>query len=160
MIYGLILAVIIGVFIFLKRKPKKVKLNYVLMINKDLTADEKSFGVILNTYRASLGKSVLKCDLEVSRVIAEHVDWMIVGGVSHIGDKSYADRREYLVSKGAKAVGEILGKKYRTPQTTFNAFLNSATHKKVIEGNYDAFGISIKQEVRGVKYYGVLFIDI
>ena len=161
MIFGIIGAILlIGVFIFLKRKPKKVKIKYVLMLNKDLTADEKEFGIILNTYRSSLGKSVLKCDLTVSNVITDHIDWMLAGGISHIGDKTHADRLEYLMSKGVKDVGEILGRKYRMPQTAFNAFLNSATHRRVIEGSYDAFGISIKEDIQGVKYYGVIFIKI
>ena len=160
MIYGILLAVIVGVFIYLKRKPKQVKVKYVLVLNKALTSDETRFALILNDYRTKLGKSTLKCDLTASNVITDHIDWMLAGGISHIGDKTHADRLEYLMSKGVKDVGEILGRKYRTPQTAFNAFLNSATHRRVIEGNYDAFGISIKEDIQGVKYYGIIFIKI
>ena len=153
--------VLVFLFCFLFGCTKsEIDINYVLMINKALTSDETRFALILNDYRTKLGKSTLKCDLTASNVIEEHIDWMLAGGISHIGDKTHADRLEYLMSKGVKDVGEILGRKYRMPQTAFNAFLNSATHRRVIEGNYDAFGISIKQDISGVKYYGIIFIKI
>ena len=158
MILAITLAVlIIGFIIYLKRKPKKSTVNYVLMV-KTLTDDEKAFEVLLNTHREKNALKPLKCDLEASRVIGLHVDWMLINGIKH---DRFADRLGYLMNKGVKSAGEILAYKHRSPKTAFSAFLNSETHKKQINvGSWDAFGISIKTDSSGKKYYGILFIEI
>jgi hypothetical protein len=103
---------------------------------------------IINDYRVSIGKNRL-----------DKVDYMSVkseGGISH---DYFQDRYEALVDNlGAVNVSENLAYNYSTPQGVFNAWLNSAGHKANIEGDFTHFGVAIRTNAEGKKFYTNLFM--
>ncbi len=73
----------------------------------------------------------------------------------------FVARSENLISVlGAKRVGENIAYNYNTPKSIVNAWLNSPTHKENIEGDYTHFGISIRTNPDGKKYYNNIFVKI
>jgi uncharacterized protein YkwD len=61
---------------------------------------------------------------------------------------------------GAKLVGENVAYNFSTSQAVFDAWILSPEHKKNIEGNYTNFGISIRENAKGQKYYTNIFVQI
>lgn len=129
--------------------PANVTYNY--------SQEELELINIINNYRVSKGLvSLAKVDY-ISVKSEEHDNYMIAkGGISH---DYFQDRYEALVNKlGAVNVSENLAYNYSTPQGVFNAWLNSAGHKANIEGDFTHFGIAIRTNSEGKKFYTNLFM--
>jgi uncharacterized protein YkwD len=112
---------------------------------------------IINDYRVSIGKNRLDKVDYMSVKSEEHDNYMISkGGISH---DYFQDRYEALVDNlGAVNVSENLAYNYSTPQGVFNAWLNSAGHKANIEGDFTHFGVAIRTNAEGKKFYTNLFM--
>lgn len=112
---------------------------------------------IINDYRASIGKNTLQKVDYMSVKSEEHDLYMISkGGISH---DYFQDRYEDLVENlGAVNVSENVAYNYSTPQSVFNAWMNSAGHKANIEGDHTHFGIAIRKNSEGKKFYTNLFM--
>ncbi|MFC4818060.1 MULTISPECIES: CAP domain-containing protein [unclassified Flavobacterium] len=119
--------------------------------------DELELMNIINDYRVSIGKNRLEKVDFISVKSEEHDLYMISkGGISH---DYFQDRYEALVKNlGAVNVSENLAYNYSTPQGVFNAWLNSAGHKANIEGDFSHFGIAIRTNSEGKKFYTNLFM--
>ena len=130
-------------------------------INVDYTysAPEMETLTLINNYRVSIGLNSLKDINYISVKAEEHNTEMIaVNKVSHDG---FVTRSEDLMKVlGAVKVGENVAYNFATSQAAFNAWLNSPTHKANIEGDYTNFGISIKSDSAGRKYYTNIFVKI
>ena len=129
--------------------PADVTFNY--------SQEELELMDIINDYRVSKGlRALAKVDY-ISVKSEEHDNYMIAkGGISH---DYFQDRYEALVNKlGAVNVSENLAYNYSTPQGVFNAWLNSAGHKANIEGDFTHFGIAIRTNAEGKKFYTNLFM--
>jgi uncharacterized protein YkwD len=78
--------------------------------------------------------------------------------VSHDG---FVARSENIMSVlGAKKVAENIAYNYSTSQAALNAWLNSPTHKENLVGDFTHFGISIRLNAEGKKYYTNIFAKI
>ena len=121
------------------------------------TTEETQVMTLINKYRVSVGLSTLSKIDYISIKSEEHVNYMIsMGAVSH---NFFQDRSENLTQViGAKYVSENLAYNYATPESVVNAWLNSAGHKANIEGDYGYFGVSIRVNSSGKKYYTNIFI--
>lgn len=119
--------------------------------------DETDVLTLINNYRKDKGLVTLEKVDFMSIKAEEHDTYMIsVGTANH---DYFQDRYEALVTNlGAKTVGENVAYNYTTPQGVFNAWLNSAGHRANIEGDYTHFGISIRTNADGKKYYTNLFM--
>lgn len=114
---------------------------------------------IINEYRVSEGLNPLQQINHISFKSEEHDDYMIVNNV--VNHNNFVSRSENLVSVlGAKRVGENVAYNYNTPQAAVKAWLNSPSHKENIVGNYTHFGIAIKTNADGKKYYTNIFVKI
>jgi uncharacterized protein YkwD len=114
---------------------------------------------IINDYRVSVGLIPLKISGYVSYISEKHTTYMINGNFTN--HNGFVDRQEDLVSTlGAKRVGENVAYNYSTAKGVLNGWLNSPTHKENIIGSYTHFGISIKPNLDGKKYYTNIFIKI
>ena len=69
------------------------------------------------------------------------------------------DRRSSDLTIAAKAnyVSEIVGRNYITAEGIVNAWLESETHRKAIEGDYMYTAVSAKADSEGVFYFTQLF---
>ena len=125
------------------------KYNYV--------AEEEEVLVLINNYRASHNLKVLEKVDYISFKSEEHDNYMIsTGQMTH---NFFQDRFENIVQAlGAKNVSENLAYNFSSAQAVFNAWLNSPSHKANIDGDFTHFGISIRANAEGKKYYTNIFM--
>ena len=112
---------------------------------------------IINAYRDSLSLSELEYMPLIKSVAHSHnLNMIEIHQISHNG---FGLRSGYLKSKtGALTVSENVAYGYSDAQAMVNAWLNSPTHKEVIEGNSTHFDISIDSGGLGGKYATIIFI--
>ena len=111
----------------------------------------------INDHRISIGLSPLESMTTIKAVAFGHTDYMIDRNqVSH--DNFYARRNSLVNNAGALNVGENVAYAYSTAQGVVNAWLNSESHKNVIEGDFTNFDISAEKNEEGRWYYTNIFI--
>lgn len=113
---------------------------------------------LVNNHRENLNLPVLKNLNIVSAVADNHTNYMIeTGKISH---DNFDGRSQYLMTNvNAKSVGENVAFGYRTANGVFNGWLNSESHKSVIENpHYTHFGISAELNAEGRNYFTQIFI--
>ena len=114
---------------------------------------------IINEYRLSVGLNALQQINHISYKSEEHDNYMITNNV--VNHNNFVSRSENLISVlGAKRVGENVAYNYNTPKAAVTAWLNSPSHKENIVGDYTHFGIAIKTNADGKKYYTNIFAKI
>ncbi len=112
---------------------------------------------LINQDRVSKGLSALTIINEISYVGSTHDDYMITNGVA--SHDNFAQRAATLKSAlGALSVSENVAVGFDTPQSTLAAWNASPTHKANLEGNHTHFGLAVKADATGKKYYTLLFI--
>lgn len=111
----------------------------------------------VNAYRVSIGLNALEIIEHISYKSSEHNQYMIaVKSVNHDG---FSERKVNLQQVlGAARVGENVAYGYSSSFSTVNAWINSQSHKANLEGDYTHFGVSIKTDADGKKYYTNMFI--
>ena len=114
---------------------------------------------LVNDYRLSKGLNVLDYKDEVSWQAEDHNFYMIQKKkVSHDG---FASRYSSLAaSLNAKAVSENVAYGYNSAEAVVKAWIASEGHRKNMEGELTHFGISVKEDVNGKKYFTNIFIRI
>lgn len=111
----------------------------------------------VNTYRVSIGLNPLSIIEHISYISSEHNDYMIL--VKNPNHDGFSNRKENLKQVlGAAKVGENVAYGYSTTKSTISAWINSPSHKANLEGDYTHFGVSIKTDADGKKYYTNMFI--
>ena len=114
---------------------------------------------LINNYRVSIGLNELKQINHISYKSEEHDNYMITNNVVNHDD--FVARSENIMEVlGAKSVAENIAYNYNSPQAALDAWLNSPTHKANIEGNFTHFGLSIRVNSDGKKYYTNIFVKI
>ncbi|MBC7847687.1 MAG: CAP domain-containing protein [Flavobacterium sp.] len=114
---------------------------------------------LVNSYRVSIGLKTLEKNNYVSLKSEEHDNYMINNNV--VNHDYFSTRSQNIIENlGAKRVGENIAYNYSTPKAVLFAWLESPEHKQCIEGDYTHFGISIRINAEGKKYYTNIFIKI
>lgn len=115
--------------------------------------------VLINNYRVSIGLNALKAINHISYKSEEHDNYMITNNV--FNHNNFVARSENIMKVlGAKRVSENIAYNYNSPQAVLSAWLNSPSHKENIEGDFTNFGISIRVNPDGKKYYTNIFVKI
>ncbi len=111
---------------------------------------------LVNDHRISIGLEPIRRDQQhASAHAVEHTQYMIEKGkLSH---DNFSVRSKAMKDRGALAVGENVAYGYKDAETLVNAWLNSPSHKSVIEGNYTHSGFGVIKDDRGVYYFTQLF---
>lgn len=111
----------------------------------------------INAYRVSEGLNPLQIIEHISFKSSEHNQYMIaVKNLSHDG---FSERIANLkLVLGAARVGENVAYGYSTTISTINAWIKSESHHANLVGDYTHFGVSIKTDSVGKKYYTNMFI--
>jgi uncharacterized protein YkwD len=115
---------------------------------------------LINEYRVNEGLEPLIHIDYISIKSEEHTNNMLVNNqVNHNG---FSDRSNDIIKTlGAKKVGENVAYNYNSAQSVLNAWLKSPGHKKLIEGDFTNFGISIREHSsNGKLYYTNIFVKI
>lgn len=112
--------------------------------------------VLINDHRSKLNLEPIKLDRKLATAYAVmHTEYMIDNArLSHDG---YAQRSQALLQEGAQAVGENVARGYFSAEDVVNAWLNSSSHKRVIEGDYTHSGFGVMTDHRGTYYFTQLF---
>ena len=114
---------------------------------------------LINNYRVSVGLNALEKINYISHKSEGHDNYMIANNVVNHDD--FVARSEDIMKViGAKTVSENIAYNYNTPKAAFDAWLNSPSHKSNIVGNFTHFGISIRVNEEGKKYYTNIFVKI
>lgn len=114
---------------------------------------------LINEYRVSIGLNELKEINHISYKSEEHDHYMIAKNVVNHDD--FVSRSENIKKVlGAKTVSENIAYNYNSPKAVLDAWLRSPNHKENIEGDYTNFGISIRVNAEGEKYYTNIFVKL
>ena len=113
---------------------------------------------LVNQERASKGLNTLTIISEISYVASTHDDYMISqGAASH---DNFEQRSTSLKSGvGAILVSENVASGFSTPASVLAAWKASTTHKANLEStSHTHFGLAVKADTAGKKYYTLMFI--
>lgn len=112
---------------------------------------------LVNQERVSKGLQALVIIEEISYLAATHDDYMIKKGTA--SHDNFQTRSTILKNElKAISVSENVAFGYNTPNSTLTAWKLSASHKANLEGNHTHFGLAVKADANGSKYYTLLFI--
>jgi uncharacterized protein YkwD len=112
---------------------------------------------LVNEDRVSKGLNALTIISEVSYLASTHDDYMILNGVA--SHDNFDQRSASLKSAiNAISVSENVAAGFNTPESTLAAWNASPTHKANLEGSHSHYGLAVKADANGKKYYTLLFI--
>lgn len=133
--------------------------NEVISTSVEYSSIELEILDIVNNYRVSENLSKLQTLNIISNVANEHTNYMIqTGEVSHA---NFNLRAQNLITNAkAKSVSENIAYGYSSAQAVFNGWLNSESHKKIMDNpNFTHFGISSGSDNQGRNYFTHIFIE-
>ncbi len=137
----------------------KVETSQPTIVLKNYThsAFELELLDLINQDRVSKGLNALTIINEISYLASTHDDYMITTGVA--SHDNFEQRTASLKSGvGAITVGENIAAGFNTPAATLAAWNTSATHKANLEGDHTHYGLAVKADATGKKYYTLLLI--
>ena len=112
---------------------------------------------LVNEYRVSKGLNALDIIEHISYVSSGHNDYMIT--TNTVNHDNFTDRKTNMQQVlGATRVGENVAYGFSSPESALNAWINSDSHRANLEGDYSHFGIAVKDNSEGRKYYTNIFI--
>lgn len=127
--------------------------------NFSYSSTELETMALINAYRVSIGLNELKAIDHISFKSEQHDNYMITNNVVNHDD--FVSRSENIIKVlGAKSVAENIAFNYNTPQGALDAWLKSSGHKANIEGNFTHFGLAIRVNAEGKKYYTNIFAKL
>ena len=112
--------------------------------------------VLINDHRTSIGLSIISRDQQhASAYAVNHTKYMIEN--DQISHDNFSFRNNGMQNRGAKSVGEIVAFGYNNAESVVNAWLNSPSHKSVIEGSYTNSGFGVIENSQGQYFFTQLF---
>jgi uncharacterized protein YkwD len=112
---------------------------------------------LINNHRLSKGLNVLGDMSAIKAQAYDHTDYMVVNQeVSH--DNFYKRKTALESTIGAVKVGENVAYAYSSAESVVNAWINSDSHRAIIEGDYTDFDVSAEKDANGKYYYTNIFV--
>lgn len=117
---------------------------------------EQEILALVNDYRKSQGLNTLEFSSYAYTYAEAHTEEMIAKG--EINHDDFDQRSSNLaVEAHANYVSENVGRNFTTAKGIVNAWINSPTHRKVMEGDFIASAVSAQVDDSGVIYYTQIF---
>lgn len=114
---------------------------------------------LVNTYRASVGKSALSENNLATELAKEHTLFMI--DQNELSHDNFDERGRRLINEeNAIKIAENVAFKYKTAEEVMEAWINSDGHRKNLEGDFVHIGISAIKNDAGIYYFTQLFFKI
>ena len=139
--------------------PTTEEANYAIDLNLAQETDWVFADQVLdlvNQHRTSIGLETLKRDRQyASAYSVEHTKYMI--NKEKISHDNFGVRSKALKNRGAETVGENVAYGYTNAEELVNAWLNSPSHRNIIEGPYNYSGFGILKNNKGQYYFTQLF---
>jgi uncharacterized protein YkwD len=111
---------------------------------------------LVNEHRVSLGLPELQKDQQYASAYAvDHTQYMI--DQNKISHDNFGIRSTGLKNRGAQSVSENVGFGYTDAASVVNAWINSPTHRSVLEGNYSHSGFGVIQNDSGKYFFTQIF---
>lgn len=112
---------------------------------------------LVNQDRVGKGLNALTIINEISYIGSTHDDYMIMKSVA---SHDNFDQRVTSLKNGIGAitVSENVASGYSTASGVLAAWNASPSHKANLEGNHTHYGLAVKADSNGKKYYTLLFI--
>ncbi|MDP3313428.1 CAP domain-containing protein [Lutibacter sp.] len=135
------------------------KANEVVVEKNSYSPLETEILNLINNHRKTLNLSTLNTLNFVSGVANGHTNYMISKG--EVNHDNFSQRSQTLITMtNAKNVGENVAFGYNSAQGVVNGWLNSSSHKSIIENpSFTHFGISTESDGQGRNYFTHLFIS-
>ncbi|MFT4699234.1 MAG: hypothetical protein ACI9SJ_002400 [Flavobacteriaceae bacterium] len=112
--------------------------------------------VLINEHRTSIGLETISKDQQhASAYAVDHTKYMIDN--NEISHDNFSFRNNGMKNRGAESVGEIVAYGYNNAESVVSAWLNSPSHKSVIEGPYAYSGFGIIENSQGQYFFTQLF---
>ncbi|MRI00167.1 CAP domain-containing protein [Kriegella sp. EG-1] len=111
---------------------------------------------VVNDYRISKGLNTLQFSTVAYSYATDHNNYMIdAGKISH---DNFGKRSSNLsLETNSEYVSENLGKDFYNADQILEAWINSPTHKKVMEGDVNYTAVSVTADDNGVLYFTQIF---
>jgi len=123
----------------------------------NFSQEERDVMHVTNVYRNSINLDTLKSNQHISYICSQHNEYMILNDT--MNHNYFYNRSENIIKTlHADHVAEVLACNYNSPQSVLNAWISSPGHKTIIEGDFTNFGVSIREDCNGRKYYIPLFL--
>ncbi|MFD2725703.1 CAP domain-containing protein [Hyunsoonleella rubra] len=111
---------------------------------------------LVNAHRASIGKNALSFNTLANDLAYEHTLYMIdQRDISHDDFDERSDR--LFDEESASRTGENVAYGQRSAQAVMDAWLNSAGHRRNIEGEFTHIGIAVIKNGNETYYFTQLF---
>ncbi len=124
--------------------------------SQNVTEVEQELLNTVNDHRISLGGNGLKFNSIAYGQANAHTDYMIAkGSINH--DNFTARASDISTEVGAVFVAENVAKEYSTASEAFRGWLNSAKHKRTMEGEFTHTAVSVKKDPDGKLYFTQIF---
>jgi uncharacterized protein YkwD len=138
---------------------QKDAINYEIdlsIVYKNDTQMSNEILNLVNDHRVSFGLNPLIMDQAYASAYAvDHTDYMI--SLSQINHHNFHFRSEGMKSRGAVRVAENVAYGYTDAESVVYGWLNSPSHREIIEGNYTHSGFGVFQNEQGRYFFTQLF---
>ena len=150
---------ILLLFILLLISCSKQDEKFYPQYTYNFSQEEREVMHVTNVYRNSINLDTLQPKEHIGYVCLEHNQYMIENDT--MNHNYFYSRSENLMNTlHTCRVGEVLAYNYGSPQSVLNAWISSPGHKTIIEGDFTNFGVSIREDLYGRKYYTFIFVKI
>ena len=128
-------------------------------VNINATQMEGELLDLINAYRSNMGAKVLENSASSYKYAQAHNDYMI--SKNSLSHDNFEERASKIAEEtNAKSVSENVARFYPTAQQALDGWLNSASHKAALEGNYTHTTLSVQLDKAGRPYFTQIFINI
>ncbi|MBU2996767.1 CAP domain-containing protein [Cellulophaga baltica] len=135
---------------------EEVELYENVTVSASVSNIEEEVFTLVNEYRVSQGLTEVEFSAVAYNYAFDHNEYMISeDAISH--DNFNKRSSDLAVEVSADFVSENVGRNYVTASGIVNAWINSDTHRAVMEGDFDFAGISVEEDADGVLYFTQLF---
>lgn len=146
-----------GILLYLGHKKKKIEpiIEYS-PIESELTQFEDDLLDLVNEYRLSKDLDFVDTDELLRGIANEHTKYMIsVSGITHFG---FANRANIILEHGGLTIGENVGYGFSTAKGFMNGYINSDSHRAILEGeHFTHIGIKALKDSNNRYYNTLLF---
>jgi len=128
-------------------------------ITVDPTAMETKLMDLVNEHRASMQLNALKNSSPSYKYAEEHNNYMIShNALSHDNFDSRASK--IAAETNAVSISENVARYYTSAEKTLEAWVESASHKKAMEGDFTHTTLSVQLDKGGRPYFTQIFIKV
>lgn len=131
-------------------------------VESELAALERQVHDLVNDHRQAMGLSPLAYSEEIASIARRHSRDMASGrvGIGHQGaeERGNASLRVVSFKEFAENVGGNSYASARAVREAVNGWLNSPSHRRNIEGNFNLTGIGIAQSANGLYFFTQIFL--